>query len=529
LFCAAANAAWAKPQLAAEVARGRVVTEGANPQGPDGLPIKIDCFGEGTFETQTGAGGYFSIDVPKPGGCIVYLNGNAPPGTQIYWNNWYLANRQGSWSCVNGSCRLLVFIVGLVPCGARSPAGVSSAASSDWAASYAAGGCGLLKLSVHANATMRAGLSVIPDENTVHAANFFKNGDTSMCLSGCETISVAVKKGSQAASPATVTATLAGIVPLDKDFPKPLADYGGGSQPLPYVCEESPNTSETDPNCSGSRLSEATTTNGTTNFVFWTPGVTRGGYAIAVTLRASSGRLTSSKTITIKVLPHDLTWAHHAEADFKAQFKKTDDLGAMLVDWAESSKSPGLFESLKNYIAGKAPSVSSVIDAALKSVDLTGPASALGWIEKAASAASQLQAEEDVTGLVLSRFGVTPGGLESGPAEVLSRFAAHWAGQHVATDFYTTGLLTSYGDKLARDESSINQEMDLQILEVSYCEKGYNCSIFGHPNGVHEYIDFVFYAGDPSGTPHPDFPEQLVGSVLVPYDAGTWMVGNDAK
>lgn len=70
-LCATANAAWATSQSAAEVAPGRVVTEGANPQGPDGLPIKIDCFGAGTFETQTGAGGYFSIDLPKPGGCIV--------------------------------------------------------------------------------------------------------------------------------------------------------------------------------------------------------------------------------------------------------------------------------------------------------------------------------------------------------------------------------------------------------------------------------------------------------------------------
>jgi hypothetical protein len=381
--------------------------------------------------------------------------------------------------------------------------------------------CPLL-LSVGGASSIRAGLS-FERAGSGDSTAFLTRTDPAVCLSGCDPIVVKVTKHGVGVPGAPVTVRVGSLVADNPKFEVIPTYPDADPQPKPYVCRGSTSDKNTDGACDERLLTATTDSSGTARFVFWTPGVIT-PYSISLEFQAPPDANTDRQFLKIHVAPNTIRWGSNREAGAELTLQPSDPLLQTLKDWAVVA---GFAKIAEDQVAGQAPSVTSVLNAILEQAGQQAAKRGLGWIQVVQGTLSQLQAEEDLTGLVMERFEIARAGL---PSDATSSFARAWAGQDKASDLLTRGIFTNYGAALATKGHGA-QVLRLTVLEMSYCEQGRDCGVTTDPAGIKRYLYLGFEAGDkPGSLGGPSaLPVQFFGNDLVPYDATKWMTATDVR
>ena len=372
------------------------------------------------------------------------------------------------------------------------------------------GACGL-KVVVNGPKSGNVGLTVDPKQDLpAFLALPTTATEPAQCLSGCQNLAVSVTDSKGRAVPgARITVT---VSPLP--FAS-IAQYPGGLKPgSGVVCNVVSYAT-----C-GSSITLLTAVGGSASgrasLLYWPPGVIK-QHTVKVSVFATAGKRSGRNSVILEVRSHLLV---HRE------FYPTSEERSAIEDWTRPSS---LGATIKGFVAGKAPSMQSVLTDLAQAIDQNGVASALGWGSQLSNLASQEGQEQALTALIMSYFNLSGYGIQG---DILSSFAHNWAGKGTVLDGLTTGLLTSYSEKLlASPDASSKQYLQLYVYEISYCELDEFCGPGGSsrshsdvPQGVKSFLYFYFQGGDAPGTvfgPLHRYP-LYSGAFAVAYNPG-WL------
>ena len=472
------------------------------------------------FVVKTGAGWVESYD---PGGSGPFATADVSVGgTSFHDHAVYNGGNTGYVADLSGTLSDACSIGETTPLGRwhsnHDPVGgtftataLCSPVNGTRALSSASSGAGLpacrrpkprLTVSLRVSGTGLAGLSY--DKTADHPGFLTTPSDPDVpgsCLSGCENVRAIVTDGNGKGVEGAKVSINVSPFPANGIAPYPGNGPGGG-----HLCAEKTYT-----NCGTSLSLTTTDTSGAVAALYWEPGVIT-THTVKITVTATYRHKTARTGKSFTVAPH-VVWC--------SSFVTTSDEESALEDWA---KPTGLAE----IAAGRAPSLQSLLQSIAKSVGQGGAATALGWATTLNKFATQEEQEEELTGVFMSRFGVTSRGLLDG---FLSEFAHDWAGKGTVPDGFTLGLLTKYAQTvlLKQRQTSAHQLLKLDVEEISFCETNSNCGpglrdhATGLYSGVRPFLRFFFAAGDRPGTEPPGTFPLSTGAFVIPYDADAWL------
>jgi hypothetical protein len=374
-----------------------------------------------------------------------------------------------------------------------------------------------------------AGLTLFKDTTPSPGAggNFQENvgsveDPVSQCVSGC--IDLLVHVAQAGATPGQIGAPVAGARvtssagAIGQAAPVGIPDYPTGNPSGGYLCVgRAPET------CGVILKGLATDKAGNLRLIYWAPGVispklpdspdvsephnpATGQLTIDVTTPERSGQFKGPLAIS----EHELYFSNAS---------LPSDQAAVLADWGKAGFD---IDSFKKLVSWK--NVQSVLN---KVLTVIAPEEAFGvtlleTLEEAEHVHGIFEGltapEELRIGLLsffLSDFGITPNGLGVTTDGTHDGMDDSFVNTIIGTGLSSTGGLfykfaqtVSY---LARtDPKDVPQGMQLNVVDVSYCDIGGNCLGDGDPR-THAFLDFYLSSGTSFGS-----------GVVVPYSPHTW-------